>query len=137
MERNWTPEPWGVEDHGAMAVSIISTTRDPDKHWNGRHHYVGSLFYAPDMHRAVACVNACAGLDDPAKEIDALREALAAAEAECAEWREKAGLPPSPEDKLGWGTDSERNWEALIPAADANDATRARLGLGRIGEVGK
>jgi hypothetical protein len=48
-------------------------------------------------------------------DIRILKEALAAAEAECAEWRE----------------DCVR----LVPAANANDATRERLGLGKIGEA--
>jgi hypothetical protein len=59
-----------------------------------------------------------------------LVQALAAAEAECAEWREKAGC-----NYGKWSTDSEENYGAFIPSADANDATRARLGLGRIGEA--
>lgn len=34
-----------------------------------------------DLKRAIACVNACAGMADPAAEIQAMREAL-----QCADW---------------------------------------------------
>jgi hypothetical protein len=49
-------------------------------------------------------------------------QALAAAEAECAEWREL-------------GMCEECDDFSDVPAVLANDATRARLGLGRIGEA--
>jgi hypothetical protein len=59
-------------------------------------------------------------------------EALAAAEAECAEWRQMTEWVPS--QKYVW---SER--KDYVPhevfSAIANDATRARLGMGRIGEA--
>jgi hypothetical protein len=59
---------------------------------------------------------------------DILEAALAAAEAECAEWRELVGRNRPP----GW---TERaSWEE-VKSANANDATRARLGLGRIGKA--
>ncbi len=58
---------------------------------------------------------------------DVLRQALAAAEAECAAAR--LALKREPYNPNGL--------EAFVKAFDANDATRARLGLGRIGEVGK
>ena len=53
---------------------------------------------------------------------DVLRQALSAAEAECAEWRER-GLIDDADDYSD------------VPSVLANDATRARLGLGRIGEA--
>jgi hypothetical protein len=54
-------------------------------------------------------------------KVELLHQALAAAEAECAEWRDVYGM-----GGLSLG---------ISQAANANDATRARLGLGRIGEA--
>jgi hypothetical protein len=89
--------------------------------------------------RIVDCVNACAGLDDPAKELASLREALAAAEAECAAARTALSPPPlqmaGPTDSIVPQPSPARRWADLRQAANANDATRARLGMGRIGEA--
>jgi hypothetical protein len=59
-------------------------------------------------------------------------EALLAAEAECAEWRRNSGYVDT--DGL-WHVATHVPAYAVAEAANANDATRARLGLGRIGEA--
>ena len=70
---------------------------------------------------------------------DILEAALAAAEAECAAARTALSLPPlqmaGPTDSIVPQPSPARRWADLRQAADANDATRARLGLGRIGEA--
>ena len=72
-------------------------------------------------------------------DLDALAEALAAAEAECAAARTALSPPPlqmaGPTDSIVLQPSPARRWADLRQAADANDATRARLGLGRIGEA--
>jgi hypothetical protein len=62
--------------------------------------------------------------------IGILIQALAAAEAECAEWRRNSGYVDT--DGL-WHVATHVPAYAVAEAANANDATRARLGLGRIG----
>ena len=81
-ETKWTPEPWAIEDDVPM------------KGWN--HYAITARHVGWDswmicsvtpMHlkretdeanaqRIVACVNACASMQDPAAEIAAMREAL-------------------------------------------------------------
>jgi hypothetical protein len=55
---NWTPEPWGT--------------------FEGRDNipYLGCSLNRADYDRAAKCVNACAGMDDPAAEIAALRQRI-------------------------------------------------------------
>jgi hypothetical protein len=67
-------------------------------------------------------------------KVELLHQALAAAEAECAEWRRNSGYVDT--DGL-WHVATHVPAYAVAEAANANDATRARLGLGRIGEVSK
>jgi hypothetical protein len=59
-----TQEPWEVEedDNGSIIVS-------------GRQ--MVNIGYHEEAFRIVACVNACAGMIDPAAEINAMREQLA------------------------------------------------------------
>ena len=56
-----TKEPW--EADGSVVNGL---TREPEQHWNGRCHRLGSLYRDADSARAVACVNAIAGIPDPA-----------------------------------------------------------------------
>ena len=56
-----TKEPW--EADGSVVNGL---TREPEQHWNGRCHRLGSLYRDADSARAVACVNALAGIPDPA-----------------------------------------------------------------------
>jgi hypothetical protein len=65
--------------------------------------------------------------------LSVLTEALSAAEAECAGWRRDAGYVGD-EDGL-WHCAAHVPAWALAKEANANDSTRARLGLGRIGEA--
>ena len=66
-----TPEPWRVLDGGCdggiAIVQISHITRDV---WEIPR-------CAEDLHRIVACVNACEGMDDPAAEIERLRARVA------------------------------------------------------------
>lgn len=57
----------------------MSTTPDYGEPWGYDIDYDMALTKngsVCDANRAVACVNACAGMADPAAEIDAMREAL-------------------------------------------------------------
>jgi hypothetical protein len=65
-----TPEPWGVSDRydvtvpdGTVAVAFGTVTTDEEDMANAA--------------RIVACVNACAGLDDPAAILNEVRAVLA------------------------------------------------------------
>lgn len=74
------------------------------------------------------------GLERRGLEVARLMAALAAAEAECARWRDDGGMLY--DGRWVWiGDDDMPVPELTLPEADANDATRARLGLGKIGEV--
>lgn len=67
----WTPEPWTLTPSG----NIIQT-----------HHVTRDVWVIPheagDMARIVACVNACAGVREPAAFVKAAREE-AARHADC------------------------------------------------------
>jgi hypothetical protein len=80
-----------------------------------------------------------AGVNAVQDDLDALRQALAAAEAECAAARTALSPPPlqmaGPNDNIVLQPLPARRWADLRQAANANDATRARLGLGKIGEA--
>lgn len=52
--------------------------------------FIGDLYH-PYGKRAIACVNACAGMDDPAEEIARLREALMCARAVYQEYKASGG----------------------------------------------
>jgi hypothetical protein len=73
------------------------------------------------------------------EQVRRFSEALAAAEAECAAARTALSPPPlqmaGPTDSIVLQPSPARQWADLRQAANANDATRARLGLGRIGEA--
>lgn len=67
MEQKHTPEPWHV---GPFYKTDIMSS-------HGHVGCAGSL-QSPqgitNAHRIVACVNACQGIDDPAKFVEAVRE---------------------------------------------------------------
>ena len=73
------------------------------------------------------------------KRAELAEAALAAAEAECAAARTALSPPPlqmaGPNDNIVLQPSPARRWADLRQTANANDATRARLGLGRIGEA--
>jgi len=73
------------------------------------------------------------------KRAERAEEALAAAEAECAAARTALSPPPlqmaGPTDSIVLQPSPARRWADLRQAANANDATRDRLGLSRIGEA--
>lgn len=118
-EQKWTPEPWLA--HGAD----IRTNAD---------ERVNIYDMDPsNRERIVACVNALAGVADPAAELARLRgieKVYAAAAAECEQWRNELGT------KNGRG-----NWMAIdtddclvcgMPTADAHDTARAEAGMGAL-----
>lgn len=63
-----TPEPWRVGDAGFTVFGPKDSIPVPLT--------IATLRNAYNTRRIVSCVNACAGLTDPAAEIAALREAL-------------------------------------------------------------
>jgi hypothetical protein len=67
-ETKHTPEPWHV-----MGDSIVQTSHITRDVWTIPHS-------DGDLHRIVACVNACAGLPTEALEAGALSEAIQAAQ---------------------------------------------------------
>lgn len=70
-EKKWTPEPWHVD---GMCPSAVGESG------SGYNNHVATCYsggtnsadYNAD--RIVACVNACAGMDDPVAEIELLRK---------------------------------------------------------------
>ena len=62
----WTPEPWpenARELNGTDLLVVVGQERIKS----------GSFAGLANRQRAVACVNACAGMNDPAAEIERLR----------------------------------------------------------------
>ena len=69
----WTPEPWRRANHGTEEIESKGAALLAD---------FGNIGTArADRDRAIACVNACVGVEDPAAEIARLREIEAAARA--------------------------------------------------------
>lgn len=64
-----TPDPWYRKGYESATHQIIPRTVDPDSD-------PCALLELADYDRAVACVNACAGMADPAATIRELRGAL-------------------------------------------------------------
>jgi hypothetical protein len=67
---NHTPEPWQSELCLGNAYSICKKAANGDY----IKRTMGELFNRADAHRLITCVNACAGMEDPEKEIAALKE---------------------------------------------------------------
>lgn len=71
MSATHTPEPWVLSGHvNKCSISGHSVIRDQ----GGTP--IGYIAYSDDASRAIACVNACAGLADPAEAIREARGAL-------------------------------------------------------------
>jgi len=73
-ERKHTPEPWALRDYAVRSVEIHA---DGDKVKLDSYVIAGGHCYwqrTCDFVRIVACVNACAGIADPAKELERLRQ---------------------------------------------------------------
>lgn len=86
---NHTPEPWW-EDQG----TIVSGEPDAPR--------VVAVYFNPNNRdRLIACVNACAGMEDPAKEIAELREIIALFVREAYE-RNKMNNAESRDDRAAW-----------------------------------
>lgn len=73
-----TPEPWVLFEVGdrfkhqcpaasSDKTSILTTTEEDGVQW-------AAVYNDADAHRIVACVNACAGMEDPAEEIAKLKK---------------------------------------------------------------
>ncbi|MBX3380924.1 MAG: hypothetical protein KF805_12600 [Phycisphaeraceae bacterium] len=76
-ENKWTTEPWRYNpDERNFEQPFNWIYKRPEL--GGQ----GFIMSAADFDRACACVNACAGMADPAKEIERLRADVAALEAE-------------------------------------------------------
>ena len=84
-----TPEPWSISNSGERILGVETPEDQP----------VIASFYgaacddqegAANIRRAVACVNACAGMVNPSEEIARLRAAVAAARALHEENQERA-----------------------------------------------
>jgi len=84
-----TPEPWW-EDQGTI------TSGEPDA-----PRVVAVYFNTDNRDRVIACVNACAGMEDPAKEIAELRETIALFVREAYE-RNRMNNAESHDDRAAW-----------------------------------
>lgn len=71
--RGRTPEPWL---NGGESEHSTETSHEWNEIPEGSNQFV-ALLSSEDYDRAVACVNACAGMKDPAAEIGAMRNRLA------------------------------------------------------------
>ena len=68
MSATHTPEPWVLSGHvNKCSISGHSVIRDQ----GGTP--IGYIAYSDDASRAIACVNACSGMEDPAAEIAELK----------------------------------------------------------------
>lgn len=78
MNGNHTPEPWAMWDHGLDELCVHASERR-DEHVvavldaEGLWAWQSIGRRRADAARIVACVNACAGMDDPAAEIAAMK----------------------------------------------------------------
>ena len=102
-----TPEPWIVCEHdaGCRDATNFGLSIEQDRERCGEEP---SIIAEVDIDgdgidletgranaaRIVACVNACAGMDDPAAEISRLRARLAAWKAEAEAWRQADDCDP-------------------------------------------
>jgi len=88
----WMPEKKSAPDFGEPWKKSILTGFIETKHGDAAHTA------ADRMSRVITCVNACAGMADPAKEIQAMREAIKEAHEALKELRsfylDMTGLPP-------------------------------------------
>jgi hypothetical protein len=99
--RKYTPEPWyevgPLSDEeacraGGTPPEIGVASDEPEM----PPIIIAEFYNESDRDRAVACVNACTGLADPAAEIKAMKEVCEAARAVAAEI--KASLSAIPND---------------------------------------
>ena len=115
-----TQEPWETSKHGTPDAfpqfGIYSGNRND-------HATIKGDNASADADRIVACVNACAGIEDPAAELARLRRVEDAARAVVASAPE---VEPEYED---WGGDTERAevWGGLHGLWEAANALRAAL----------
>lgn len=77
-----TPEPWKVDDSEFPAIgNVVDCDNEQVCQTSERKGYTAPLsqleIRKANAARIVACVNACAGMEDPAAEIQALRMDLA------------------------------------------------------------
>lgn len=76
-EQKWTPEPWKVDKYGSITANGRDTVLIQGAASScsaGPSRDIGNA----NRDRVIACVNACAGMDDPAAEIAKLRRDLEA-----------------------------------------------------------
>lgn len=68
-----TPEPWMAGSHGSViSTPIPGITIKSDVEYYGGHMICESITKS-NARRIVTCVNACAGMEDPAAEISELK----------------------------------------------------------------
>jgi hypothetical protein len=77
MNTTHTPEPWRVEAKYTNGLLITDQYEDTNICSTGAFHGYSSIQQA-NAYRIVACVNACAGMENPSAEIERLK-------AQCAE----------------------------------------------------
>ncbi len=101
----YTPEPWELGEVGDKirhlcpakdGTSILTVALEYDNDdWEPT--YFGAVYRREDARRIVACVNACAGMDDPVAEIAKLRaerEELKEIAKRLLRWNDYAGGEP-------------------------------------------
>jgi hypothetical protein len=83
MDTKHTPEPWAVDSGGDGGCEIWSPSSGNMDNIIGSEDTDDPQWEA-DARRIVACVNACAGIEDPGAELARLRRVEQAARALCA-----------------------------------------------------
>lgn len=126
-----TPEPWQSNPIGKTDRRTI-TAAHPD---GGGQNIVDECL-AENAARIVACVNACAGMTDPAQEIAALRARSNNVPAMCAEVEKQRAEIKALRDALEAAIDIMEGREAGSERVDALSQARAALSAFG-GEAGK
>jgi hypothetical protein len=112
-----TPEPWQSELCLGNAYSICKKAANGDY----IKRTMGELFNRADAHRLIACVNACAGMEDPEAEIARLRADYKVLRGALADLHACAIKPPSEATTMQDETDF---LDAVESATEALDKTK-------------
>lgn len=110
---NHTREPWGTGSALSNTCHVVFSR-------NGRtmrrvaqfspSPYMNKAECEANADRAVACVNACAGMEDPAAEIGRLRAEIGRLEADLKKSRDQAQRAAAGLNKYGVKEEHERAW---------------------------
>ena len=145
MKTKHTPEPWALHTLFESPMHITYENGQEGYHnttWviDNERRIIAELGYSTDFQgmgwgknetiikwkanaaRIVACVNACAGMEDPAAEIAALRERIAELEAKVPT-KPEPNWDEAPEWANWWAVDEDGSawWYILKPSLDESE----------------